>query len=115
MSDSAGGGEGGGGAAGAGQDAEADSEPPLLPPPLPEVEETELGSLSGEATFPSAKRLKMSEAIKVPLQLDVSQKIPDEVKAQTDPLQEEDASAGPGKVSSALCVSLRFTCTDLSE
>lgn len=106
MSDSAGGGEGGGGAAaGAGQDAEADSEPPLRPPPSPEVEGAELGSLSEEAAFPSAKRLKMSEAIKGPLQPDVSQEIPGEVKAQTDLLQEEDVQLGPGKVSSTLCAS----------
>lgn len=103
MSDSAGGGEGGGGTAGAGQDAEADSEPPLRPPPSPVAEAAELGSLLEDAAFPSAKRLKMSEAIKGPLQPHMSQKIPEEVKAQTDPQQEEDVPPGPGKVSSALC------------
>lgn len=105
MSNSAGGGEGGGGTAGAGQDTEADSEPPLRPPPSPEVEGAVLGSLSEEAAFPSAKRLKMSEAIKGPLQPDESQKVPDEVKAQTDSLQEDDVPPGQGRVSSALCVS----------
>lgn len=105
MSDSAGSGEGGGGTAGAGQDAEADSEPPLRPPPSPEGGGAELGSMSEEAAFPSAKRLKMSEAAKGPLQPDTSQKMGDEVKAQTDPLQEEDTPAGPGKVYWVPCVS----------
>lgn len=96
MSDSAGGGEGGGGTAGAGQDAEADSEPPLRPPRLPEGDGADLGSILEEAAFPSAKRLKLSEATKGPLQPDMSQQMRDEVKAQTDPLQEEDAPPGPG-------------------
>lgn len=110
MSDSAGGGEGGGGTAGAGQDAEADSEPPLRPPSSPEVEGAELGSLSEEAAFPSAKRLKMSEANKGPLQPDMSQKMPDEVKAQTDPLQEEDIPPGPGKDQHIHCNKQSVNC-----
>lgn len=105
MSDSAGGGEGGGGTAGAGQDAEADSEPPLRPPLLPEGDGADLGSILEEAAFPSAKRLKLSEATKGPLQPDMSQQMRDEVKAQTDPLQEEDAPPGPGKESWVPCVS----------
>lgn len=104
MCDSAGGGEGGGGTAAAGQDAEADTEPPLRPPPSPEGDGAELGGLSEEAAFPCAKRLKMNEAIKGPLQPDLSQMIPAEIKAQTDPLQ-EDVPPRAGKISSALCVS----------
>lgn len=100
MSDSAGGGEGGGGTAGAAQDAEADSEPPLRPPPSPGGDGAELGSLSEEATCPSAKRLKMSEAIKGPLPPDLCQKVPAEVAAQTDPLQ-DDVPPEPGKLSCA--------------
>lgn len=95
-----GGGEGGGGTAGAGQDAEADSEPPLLPPPPPEVEGA--AGKSEEAAFPAAKRLKISEAIKGPLQPEMPQKAADEVNAQTDPLQEEDVPPGQGKVSAAV-------------
>lgn len=107
MCDSAGGGEGGGGTAGAGQEAEADSEPPLRPPSSLEGDGAELGSLLEEpAAFPCAKRLKMSDAIRAPLQ-------PAEVKAQTDPLREEDSPRGAGNVSCAPFVGQKFRCADL--
>lgn len=102
MSDSAG--AGGGGTVGAGQDAEAETEPPLWPSPLPERDGTELGSMSEDAAFPSAKRLKMSEVTIAPLQPGMSQ-VCDDVKAQTDPEQEEDSMPGQGEVSLPPCIS----------